>query len=147
MPNQLMTAAIFGTGGSVTAVADAAAGAAAGAAPRAAGGAGGAAAPAHSRPRPALSGMMPMANARCPPADSPVTTILFLSMLKFAGSAATNRSAQKQSSTAAGARVVGSAAAPNRYSTLTTFHPISSHGRSPMMAVSLAPATQKPPCI
>jgi hypothetical protein len=91
--------------------------------------------------------MTPIASARWPPADSPVTTIRFASMLKAAGSAATNRKAQKQSSTAAGARVVGSAAEPSRYSTLTTFQPISSQGSSPAMAVSFVPATQNPPCM
>src|SRR5262245_4314441 len=77
IPNQLMTAATFGTGGRVIGPA----GAGTGAAPRAPAGAGGGAAPAHSFPKPALSGMMPIDKARCPPADSPVTTILLLSML------------------------------------------------------------------
>src|SRR5437868_3056654 len=81
IPNQLITAATLGIGGNDGGFAAAAAAAPAGAPPRAPAGAGGAAAPAHSWPSPALAGMMPMDNARCPPADSPVTTILFLSML------------------------------------------------------------------
>src|SRR6185436_2514566 len=140
MPNQLRTAATLGTGASVT---GAAAGAGAPAPPRPP--VGGAAAPAHSLPRPALSGMMPIASARCPPADSPVTTMRLLSMLYVAGSDATKRSAQKQSSTAAGASVDGSVATPRRYSTFTTFQPISIQGSNPIVAVSFAPATQNPP--
>src|SRR5262245_7790942 len=79
MPNQLITATTFGIGGRLTG-AEAWVGGA-GAAPRAPGGGGGDAAPAQSRPRPALSGMIPIARARCPPADSPVTANRFASML------------------------------------------------------------------
>src|SRR5262245_40218416 len=63
MPNQLMTAATFGTGGSDGEGAGAAS--PAGAPPRAPPAGGGGAAPAHSLPKPALSGMIPMDNARC----------------------------------------------------------------------------------
>src|SRR5688572_10232816 len=82
-PNQFTTAATLGTGGSAGGVAGAGAAAGAGpaAAPRPPPAAGGAAAPAHSFPRPALSGIIPIASARCPPADSPVTTMRLLSML------------------------------------------------------------------
>src|SRR5215472_3146206 len=59
IPNQLITAATLGTGGSDGGFAGAA-GAPAGAPPRAPPAAGGAAAPAHSWPSPAVDGMMPM---------------------------------------------------------------------------------------
>src|SRR4029079_4457214 len=65
IPNQLMTAAIFGIGGNTHATA-----------PRA-----GAAAPAQSAGDTAFSGIIPIASARWPPADSPVTTIRFTSTL------------------------------------------------------------------
>src|SRR5688572_17314447 len=76
IPYQLITAAIFGNGGNGTAAAGAA-----GAAPRPPPAAGGAAAPVHSFPSPTLSGNIPIARDKCPPADSPVTTIRFRSML------------------------------------------------------------------
>src|SRR5262245_11035661 len=38
-------------------------------------------APAHCRSRPALSGIIALVSARCPPADSPIVTIRLTSML------------------------------------------------------------------
>src|SRR5215467_5776310 len=80
---------------------------------------------------------------KMPPADSPVTTKRLTSKLYIRACEATHFNAQKQSSTAAGAR----ATRPSLYSTFTTFQPISNHGISDISAPSLFPATQKPPCM
>ena len=62
-------------------------------------------------------------------------------MLYVLACAARKRSAHKPSSTAAGA----GATRASRYSTFTTFQPISIHGRSDISEPSFAPAAQNPP--
>src|SRR5438552_3127854 len=59
--------------------------------------------PAQIEVKPADVGIIPTANARWPPADSPLTTILSVSMLLVFALMATQRSAHSASSTAAGA--------------------------------------------
>src|SRR5260370_23715188 len=60
--------------------------------------------PGHSRSRPAEAGSIPVVSARCPPAELPVTTRLFVSKLYVVALCITQRRAHRQSSTAAGAR-------------------------------------------
>src|SRR5262245_16300215 len=76
--------------------------------------------PAHVLSKPADGGNMPVMSARWPPADVPVVTIFVRSKLYCFAFLYTQRSAQRLSSTAAGA----SATSVKRYSTLTTVQPI-----------------------
>src|SRR3954447_17378111 len=99
--------------------------------------------PGHSRSSPALSGIIPVVSDRCPPADPPLITSLVGSMPYVFACAATYFNAQRQSSTAAGA----SETFAIRYSTFTTFQPISSQGRNWNTCDSLTPPTQPPPWI
>ena len=85
---------------------------------------------------------MPVVRARCPPAELPVTTMREASMLYWSALRMTQRSAHRQSSTAAGA---SSDTWASRYCTLTTAQPFSSHGSSRRTLASFDPARQPPP--
>ena|SRR5205809_2125811 len=97
--------------------------------------------PGHSRSSPSEAGIIAVVNARCPPAEPPDTTILLVSKLYCLALRITQRSAHRQSSTAAGA----SDTLASLYSTLTTFQPISRYGRRLNVAPSLLPPVQPPP--
>ena len=84
---------------------------------------------------------MPVVNARCPPADEPDTTSLVVSKPYCFALRITQRNAQRQSSTAAGACDTRA----NRYSTLTAFHPISRYGSRLNSWPSFAPPVHPPP--
>src|SRR5438309_1759074 len=71
-------------------------------------------------------GSIPVMSARWPPAELPVVTIFVVSKLYCFAFRYTHRSAQRASSTAAGA----SATLVRRYSTFTTVHPIWRYGSS-----------------
>src|SRR5215470_7405942 len=59
--------------------------------------------PGHCRSSPADAGIIAVVSARCPPADPPETTSLLVSKLYCFALRMTQRSAHRQSSTAAGA--------------------------------------------
>src|SRR5215475_9622028 len=77
--------------------------------------------PGHCRSSPTDAGIIDVVSARCPPAEPPETTSLFVSKAYCFALRITHRNAQRQSSTAAGA----SETRASRYSTFTTFQPIS----------------------
>src|SRR5439155_26786921 len=99
--------------------------------------------PGHCRSRPAEACASAVVNAKCPPAEPPLVTILLVSKPYSFALWMTQRKAHRQSSTAAGA----SETRPRRYSTFTTFQPISKYGSRLNTEDSLLPATQPPPCI
>ena len=84
---------------------------------------------------------MPVVRARCPPAEFPVTTMRDASKPYCSALLFTQCRAQRQSSTAAGAREMR----PSRYCTLTTAQPFSSQGSNRRTLPSLLPPTQPPP--
>src|SRR5262249_82266 len=100
-------------------------------------------APGHWRSIPADAGIIAVVNARCPPAEPPETTSLDVSKLYCLALRMTQRSAHRQSSTAAGACETRA----NRYSTFTMFQPISMYGKRLKVAPSLLPPVQPPPWI
>src|SRR5262249_60176809 len=76
-----------------------------------------------------------------PPAEVPVTTIFEVSRLYSFARYVPHLSAQRQSSTAAGAGVLRA----RRYSTLMTAQPSDKYGRSWKTLRSFCPSTQPPP--
>src|SRR5207245_6940403 len=92
--------------------------------------------------KPADIGSTPVISAKWPPADWPLVMILLVSKLYCAAFRYTQRSAQRASSTAAGA----SATFVIRYSTFTTVQPICRYGSSERVEASLVPFVQPPPC-
>src|SRR5258706_13887033 len=99
--------------------------------------------PGHSRSSPADAGSIPVVSDKWPPAEWPVTTSLLVSKLYCLAFRITQRNAQRQSSTAAGA----SDTRARRYSTLTTDQPASRYGTNWSHEVSFAPPAHPPPCM
>src|SRR5262245_39116287 len=95
----------------------------------------------HWRSKMDCAGSIPEISERCPPADVPVSTIFEASRLYSLAWYATHLSAQRQSSTAAGAGELRA----RRYSTLMTAHPRDKYGSSWNTLRSFCPSTQPPP--